>query len=959
MIIFVMVSTVLSTLMALMFIDRDKHSKLHDQVRPVTEKYQNIPRILLLIFVFMAAGILIAGYLFYSNYAKNYRTQVEHQLSAIADLKVGELVQWRKERLWNANLLYKNPAFSSLVQRYFEHPDDVDTQEQLRSWLTHFQVAFGQHASVFLLDPQGVRWIIVPDTSEPVPRHISQDAYQVLQSGKVTILDLERDEVATQPHIVVLTPIFREKDSNVPLGVVVMRIDPYQYLYPLIQKWPTPSTTAETLLVRRDGNDAVFLNELRFQKDTALKLRSSLENIKMPAVQAALGHEGIMEGIDYRGEPVIADIRRIPDSPWFMVARMDTSEVYAPLTVMLWVVISLIGALLISAAAGVGLVWRQQNIRVYKERAEIEDVLKESEEKYRLIIENSVDMIFTLNEKGEFLYLSPAFQRVMGYELSQMQGHPFQSFIHPDDVLTVEQALRDCIEMGKITSGLEYRIKYPSGDWCWHTTSCNRVLDKNGSFLHLVWIARDIAERRQAEDALRESEEQFRSSLENAPDGVFMNDLEGKFLYGNRRCEEIIGYKREELIGKNFLELNILPENSLARAAEILQDNINGKSTGPDELDLIRKDGRLVPVEINTTVVQGKGQAVVLAFVRDITERKLAEKNLARLHQQNELILSTVAEGIIGLDLQGNHTFVNPAAAKMLGYEVGELLSRPSHSTWHHTKPDGSPYPQEECAIYAAFRKGAMHRVYTEMFWRKDGTSFPIEYASTPIYEQGGLVGAVVTFADITERKLSEEKLVKSYESLQKSLNDSIDTIVKISEMRDPYTAGHQRKVADLATTIAREMKLEDTRIDQLRMAAVIHDIGKIYVPSEILSKPGKLSDIEFSLIKTHAQGGYDIVKDIDLPCSVANAVLQHHERLDGSGYPNGLKSEDTLLEAKILAVADVVEAMSSHRPYRPALGINKALEEISKNRGRLYDPDVVDVCLDLFNSGKFEFKSV
>jgi len=150
-----------------------------------------------------------------------------------------------------------------------------------------------------------------------------------------------------------------------------------------------------------------------------------------------------------------------------------------------------------------------------------------------------------------------------------------------------------------------------------------------------------------------------------------------------------------------------------------------------------------------------------------------------------------------------------------------------------------------------------------------------------------------------------------------------------------------------------------DTRIDQLKMAAIIHDIGKIYIPSDILSKPGKLSDIEFRLIKTHSRNGYDIVKGMDFPSSAAEAILQHHERLDGSGYPNNLKDDDITLEAKILAVADVVEAMSSHRPYRPALGIDKALEEISKNKGKLYDPDVADVCLKLFTSGKFEFKPV
>jgi putative nucleotidyltransferase with HDIG domain len=181
--------------------------------------------------------------------------------------------------------------------------------------------------------------------------------------------------------------------------------------------------------------------------------------------------------------------------------------------------------------------------------------------------------------------------------------------------------------------------------------------------------------------------------------------------------------------------------------------------------------------------------------------------------------------------------------------------------------------------------------------------------------------------------------------------------MVKIVELRDPYTAGHQQKVADLAVAIAMEMKFDDTEIDQLRMAARIHDIGKIYVPSDILSKPGKLSDLELNLIRTHAQNGYDIVQGMDFPGAVAETILQHHERLDGSGYPHGLKAEDTLMKAKILAVADVVEAMASHRPYRPALGIDKALEEISNGRGKLYDPGVVDTCLELFKEKGFKFK--
>jgi putative nucleotidyltransferase with HDIG domain len=241
----------------------------------------------------------------------------------------------------------------------------------------------------------------------------------------------------------------------------------------------------------------------------------------------------------------------------------------------------------------------------------------------------------------------------------------------------------------------------------------------------------------------------------------------------------------------------------------------------------------------------------------------------------------------------------------------------------------------------------------------KDGRIIFVRSSSRPIYKDGEIVSITSLIADIRERKITEEKLEKSYASLKKTLDDAINTMVKIVELRDPYTAGHQQRVAGLATAIAREMKFDDTRIDNLRTAAVIHDIGKIYIPSDILSRPGKLSEMELNLIKTHPQGGYDIIKGMDFPCSIARAVLQHHERLDGSGYPNGLKGEDMLLEAKILAVADVVEAMASHRPYRAALGMDKALEEISKNKGKLYDPDVVDACVELFHSGKFEFKAV
>ena len=180
--------------------------------------------------------------------------------------------------------------------------------------------------------------------------------------------------------------------------------------------------------------------------------------------------------------------------------------------------------------------------------------------------------------------------------------------------------------------------------------------------------------------------------------------------------------------------------------------------------------------------------------------------------------------------------------------------------------------------------------------------------------------------------------------------------VAKTVEMRNPYTAGHQRQVAQLACAIAQEMGFPAERVEGMRVLGCLHDIGKIAIPAEILSKPGKLSEMEFPLIQDHPRAGYEIIKDIDFPFPLAEGILQHHERLNGSGYPLGISGPDIILEARILGVADVVEAMASHRPYRGALGIDKALAEISRNRGILYDPEIVDICTKLFTEKGFSF---
>jgi PAS domain S-box-containing protein len=290
-----------------------------------------------------------------------------------------------------------------------------------------------------------------------------------------------------------------------------------------------------------------------------------------------------------------------------------------------------------------------------------------------------------------------------------------------------------------------------------------------GCVLILVITARaarrtgDAIERTQ--EALRESEAWRRTILLTAMDGFWLVDIQGRLLEVNAAYCRMSGYSVEELLALCIPDMDAdeTPAETAARIQELI-----ARGEGRFESRHRRKDGSIFEVEASVQYRPTEGGRFV-AYLRDITERKRAEEELARLNQQNELILCSAAEGIVGLDLQGNSTFVNPAAARMLGYEAEELVGCPAHSLWHHTKPDGSPYPREECPVYASFRDGTVHRVSTDVFWRKNGTSFPIEYASTPMREQGQLVGTVLTFSDITERKRAEEELRAKEQLLSES----------------------------------------------------------------------------------------------------------------------------------------------------------------------------------------------
>ncbi|HPN09403.1 MAG TPA: PAS domain S-box protein, partial [Syntrophales bacterium] len=463
----------------------------------------------------------------------------------------------------------------------------------------------------------------------------------------------------------------------------------------------------------------------------------------------------------------------------------------------------------------------------------------------------------------------------------------------------------------------------------------------------------DITERKRTEFELQANKAQLSNALEMAHLGHWEYDVGTDIFTFSDQFYKIFRTTTEQVGGytmsaDEYAERFVHPED-MHRVVEETRQAI--ETTDPHynrqlEHRILYLDGTVGYITVRFFIVKDSNGRTVKTYGvnQDITERKRSEEALRESEKKFRTLTQNTPDIISRIDRQGRHIFINKAIEKVANHTVEDYLGKTNEELG---------MPEESLVLWNhQFRKAfeTAKLVNFEFdFPSPDGIR---NFFSTvvPEFDEEGRVSTLLILArDITDRK-------KSMVKLRKALEATVRAIAVTVETRDPYTAGHQRGVADLSRAIAMELELTSDRVDGIQMAALIHDLGKISVPAEILSKPTKLTEPEFGLIKTHSQSGYDILKDIDFPWPIARMILEHHERMDGSGYPRNLRGDDILLESRILAVADVVESMASHRPYRPAMGLNAAIEEIEKNRGTIYDADVVDACLRLIREKRFLF---
>ena len=599
---------------------------------------KNTPVALITLFVLLATGIMASAYFYYRNYEKNYRMEVEHTLSSVAELKVNEIVQWRNERLSDAMVLHENSVFAQLARRVMNHPADADEAKHMRLWLSQLKSAY-HYGNVILMDAEGrVRQSAVVE-SPHVCDEIRKLIPEIRQSHKVVFLDFYREDSKRSISLAVVCPI---AENGRFLGAVALVINPDTYLYPMISRWPTPSKTSETLLVRREGNEVVFLNELKFQKGTALKLRFPLSRNDLPAARAARGEQGIMQGIDYRGESVVAALKPVPDSPWLLVARMDRNEIYAPIRQQLLMMIAMVCVFIFGAMAVVWLLWQRQRNVFYRRELASAEALKASETFLDSIIEHSPHSMWISDDKGTPIRLNQACRDLFHISDDEMVG---KYNLFADSILEKQGFLPQIKNVYKKGETARFTLLYNTADLqglpLEHTVSLvleltvSAVLDK-GKVKHAIIQHVNITERARAEEAMRESEDKFRYMFDNSIVGKSITNPDGG-VNVNKAFSDLLGYTREELSQLRWQD--ITHPDDVALTQQAIDNILSGKDTSARFIKrFIHKNGSVVWTDLSSFLrrdVKGK-PLYFMSTILDITEHMQTQEALHKLNEELE-----------------------------------------------------------------------------------------------------------------------------------------------------------------------------------------------------------------------------------------------------------------------------------------------------------------------------------
>lgn len=534
-------------------------------------------------------------------------------------------------------------------------------------------------------------------------------------------------------------------------------------------------------------------------------------------------------------------------------------------------------------------------------------------------------------EDTTLTFVNDAYAKLYGYKKEDLLGRKWIGFLSDHISAEVKQDIRLSREMGSVIQR-EDPQKASDGTIHWLRWYNQPIFDESGEIVEFQSVAIDVTSQKEAQEKLRTKSKEMNLILDNIEELIAFHNPDMSLLWVNRAYARAINKTKEELRGKMCYEAwyglpkpcDDCPVKRAIEGRRVIAEEVtvNGRIWQIKAYPVFNSSGELVGV-------------VDLSF--DSTDERMLTARLRESEERFRRLVESTDDIVFELDVEGKLTAIYGSWLKSIDFDSKEILGKTADEI----------LPPEEAVVHIEQAARAVKGVSTAYEWSFNGVDSERVYSIllSPISEDGSVTGVVGIGREITKLKETERALVETRDQLILSMS-------RLLRIKDPYTAYHQERVEKLASLIAKRMGLSDERLRTVKFASLLHDIGKIAIPADILNKPGKLNPIELGLIRQHPRSGYEILKDIDFGIPVSETVLQHHERLDGSGYPGGLRREEISFEAMIIAVADVVEAISSHRPYRAALGIDEAVSEIKTKSGILYDEDVVKVCLEILESG-------